>query len=278
VRKIIHCDADCFFAAVEMRDDPRLRHIPLAIGGKPDQRGVISTCNYEARRFGVHSAMASWQALRLCPGLTLLPHNMEKYRAASKAMGAIFRDYTDRVEMVSVDEAYLDVSNSPYLSGSATLIAREIRARVKSEVGITVSAGVATNKFLAKIASEWHKPDGLFIIQPGQEQAFAADLAVKHLRGVGKVTAARLNSLGIETCKDLYSWPLADLLPHFGAFAPPLKELILGQYNREIVAQRVRKSLSVEHTIVADLGSKTSCLAQIPWLFSELNVRLGRLP
>lgn len=278
MRKIIHCDADCFFAAIEMRDDPSLRHIPMAVGGSASRRGVISTCNYEARRFGVHSAMATWQALKLCPNLVLVPHNMEKYRRASAALKRIFLDYSDTVEMVSVDEAYLDVSLGEKLQGSATLIAREIRGRVKKEIGITVSAGVATNKFLAKVASEWRKPDGLYVIRPGEERAFVEALPVKFIHGVGKVTASRLAQLGINTCGDLQEQSLAELARHFGAFALRLKSLAQGIDNRPLTTSRIRKSLSVEHTFESDLITTASCTAKIPVLYGELLARLQKLP
>ncbi|HET8711073.1 MAG TPA: DNA polymerase IV, partial [Spongiibacteraceae bacterium] len=163
-RKIIHCDCDCFYAAVEMRDDPSLRNLPVAVGGRANQRGVIATCNYEARRFGVRSAMATSQALKLCPDLVLLPPNFDKYREASQRILAIYRDYTDLVEPLSLDEAFLDVTQATQCNGSATLIAREIRSRIQQEVGITASAGIAPNKFIAKIASDWNKPNGQFVV------------------------------------------------------------------------------------------------------------------
>ena len=211
VRKIIHCDCDCFYASVEMRDDPSLRGRPLAVGGRADQRGVIATCNYEARRYGIHSAMATAQAVKLCPDLILIPPNMEKYRITSRQIMDIYRDYTDLVEPLSLDEAYLDVTNSPHCKGSATLIAQEIRRRIFETVGITASAGVAPNKFVAKIASDWNKPDGLFLVRPGEVDAFVAALPVKKLFGVGKVTAAKLHSLGAQTCGDLRDWNIDKL-------------------------------------------------------------------
>ncbi|MGB9110880.1 MAG: DNA polymerase IV, partial [Telluria sp.] len=199
-RKIIHCDCDCFYASVEMRDDPSLRGRPLAVGGRPDQRGVVATCNYEARRFGIHSAMATAQAMKLCPELLLIPPNMEKYRIASTQIMEIYRDYTELVEPLSLDEAYLDVTASPHCKGSATLIAQEIRRRIFETVGITASAGVAPSKFVAKIASDWNKPDGLFLVRPEEVDDFVAALPVKKLHGVGKVTAAKMNGLGVQTC------------------------------------------------------------------------------
>ena len=278
MRKIIHCDADCFFAAVEMRDDPSLRHIPMAVGGSPDRRGVIATCNYEARRFGVRSAMSSWQAMKLCPGLVLLPVNMDKYRIASNALRRIFLDYTDSVEMVSVDEAYLDVSATDKQRGSATLIAQAIRERAHREIGITVSAGVATNKFLAKVASEWRKPDGLFVIPPGTESSFVRSLPVRQIHGVGKVTANRLTQLGIATCGDLQRLPVAELVEHFGSFGVRLRDLCQGIDDRPLRLERVRKSLSVEHTYETDLTSVDSCVAELPVLYRRLVTRLERLP
>ena len=165
-RKIIHVDCDCFYAAIEMRDDPRLAGKPLAVGGSADRRGVIATCNYEARAYGVRSAMSSGHALKLCPDLTIVKPRMEAYREASKEIHTIFRDYTDLIEPLSLDEAYLDVSDSAHFGGSATRIAQDIRRRVSNQLHITVSAGVAPNKFLAKIASDWKKPNGLFVITP----------------------------------------------------------------------------------------------------------------
>ncbi|MFA5631331.1 MAG: DNA polymerase IV [Porticoccaceae bacterium] len=278
MRKIIHCDADCFFAAVEMRDDPSLRHIPMAVGGSAERRGVIATCNYEARRFGVRSAMSSWQAMKLCPGLVLLPVSMDKYRIASNALRRIFLDYTDSVEMVSVDEAYLDVTTTDKQRGSATLIAQAIRERARREIGITVSAGVATNKFLAKVASEWRKPDGLFVIAPGSESTFVHGLPVRYIHGVGKVTASRLTQLGIATCGDLQRLSLAELIEHFGSFGVRLRDLCHGIDERPLRLERVRKSLSVEHTYESDLTSVDACIAEAPMLYQRLLTRLERLP
>ncbi|PXB98999.1 DNA polymerase IV, partial [Pseudomonas aeruginosa] len=178
MRKIIHIDCDCFYAALEMRDDPSLRGKALAVGGSPDKRGVVATCSYEARAYGVRSAMAMRTALKLCPDLLVVRPRFDVYRAVSKQIHAIFRDYTDLIEPLSLDEAYLDVSASPHFAGSATRIAQDIRRRVAEELHITVSAGVAPNKFLAKIASDWRKPDGLFVITPEQVDGFVAELPV----------------------------------------------------------------------------------------------------
>ncbi|MES2741261.1 MAG: DNA polymerase IV [Pseudomonadota bacterium] len=276
VRKIIHCDCDCFYAAVEMRDNPALRTLPVAVGGRADQRGVIATCNYEARRYGIHSAMATAQAMQRCPELVLLPPAMEKYRIASRQILAIYRDYTDLVEPLSLDEAYLDVSEAPHCKGSATLIAQEIRARILATVGITASAGVAPNKFVAKIASDWNKPDGLFLVRPEQVDDFVAALPVKKLFGVGKVTAAKLHTLGAQTCADLRHWTLQDLEHHFGQFGARLHQLCRGIDTRAVCSVHERKSVSVEETYTPDVPDLQGCLARLPALLEDLMARIKR--
>ncbi|MES2934646.1 MAG: DNA polymerase IV [Pseudomonadota bacterium] len=276
VRKIIHCDCDCFYAAVEMRDDPALRLLPVAVGGRADQRGVVATCNYEARRFGVRSAMATSQALQRCPGLVVLPPAMEKYRIASRQILAIYRDYTELVEPLSLDEAFLDVTHATRCKGSATLIAHEIRARIASDVGITASAGIAPNKFLAKIASDWNKPDGQFVVLPHETDAFAAALPVGKLFGVGKVTAAKLNKLGAATCADLRTWSTQDLSHHFGKFGQRLHQLCRGLDQREVCSSYERKSISVETTYTIDLPDLDACMAQMAGLISNLKGRILR--
>jgi DNA polymerase IV len=276
VRKIIHCDCDCFYASVEMRDDPSLRGRPLAVGGRAEQRGVVATCNYEARHFGIHSAMATAQAVKLCPDLILIPPNMEKYRIASRQIMDIYRDYTDLVEPLSLDEAYLDVTNSPHCKGSATLIAQEIRRRIFETVGITASAGVAPNKFVAKIASDWNKPDGLFLVKPGEVDAFVAALPVKKLFGVGKVTAAKLHSLGAQTCGDLRDWSMDKLQQHFGAFGARLYDLCRGIDHRDVNPLRERKSISTEETYTPDVPDLAGCLALLPDLYEHLLGRIKR--
>lgn len=275
-RKIIHCDCDCFYAAVEMRDNPALRGIPLAVGGDAAHRGVIATCNYEARHFGVRSAMPTAQALQRCPHLVVLPPSMDKYREASHHITAIYRDYTDLVEPLSLDEAYLDVSHSIQHQGSATLIAQEIRARIAATVGITASAGVAPNKFLAKIASDWHKPDGMYVIRPGEVAAFVAALPIDKVFGVGKVTAAKLKALGVVTCHDLQSWSMYALENQFGKFGARLYELCRGIDHRDVCANRERKSISVEETYTNDLPDLAACMAALPGLVATLQKRIAR--
>ncbi|WP_353190071.1 DNA polymerase IV [Pandoraea pnomenusa] len=275
-RKIIHCDADCFYASVEMRDDPSLRGIPLAVGGQPDQRGVVATCNYEARAFGVRSAMPSAQAVKLCPELRIIPPSMQRYQEASKRIMAIYRDYTELVEPLSLDEAYLDVTQSERCDGSATLIAREIRARVSAEVGLTVSAGVAPNKFIAKIASDWRKPDGMFVVRPAEVDAFVAVLPVERLFGVGKVTAEKLRALGVDSCGDLRSHSMAELSERFGVFGQRLYERCRGIDTREVSPDRERKSISVETTYTRDLRTLADCEAALEPLLQQLAERIAR--
>ncbi len=259
-----------------MRDDPTLRTLPVAVGGRADQRGVLATCNYEARRFGVKSAMSTAQALQRCPGLVVLPPAMEKYRAASRQILAIYRDYTDLVEPLSLDEAYLDVSGSTRHQGSATLIAEEIRARIAETVGITASAGVAPNKFIAKIASDWNKPNGQFVVRPHEIDAFVAALPVKKIFGVGKVTAATRNGLGAQTCADLRAWSMLELQHHFGAFGARLHDLCRGIDTREVCNDYERKSVSVEETYTPDVPDLAACLALLPELFENLQARVKR--
>lgn len=275
-RKIIHVDCDCFYAAIEMRDNPALRDIPLAVGGQPDSRGVIATCNYIARRFGVHSAMSSARALRLCPQLLILPPDMARYRAASQQIMAIYERYTPLIEPLSLDEAYLDVSTQPHEQGSATLMAAAIRRQIQAEVGITASAGIAPNKFLAKIASDWNKPDGQFVIRPQDVDAFVLQLPVEKIHGVGRVTAAHLKKLGIHRCSELRQWEMSDLMRHFGRFGERLYELARGRDERPVSTDRSRKSISVEETYAQDLPDLAACLDKLPELMAKLQGRIAR--
>ncbi len=277
MRKIIHIDCDCFYAAIEMRDDPRLAGKPLAVGGAADRRGVVATCNYEARAWGVRSAMPMGQALKLCPDLQVVRPRMDAYKAVSREIHAIFRDYTETIEPLSLDEAYLDVSASSHFDGSATRIAQDIRRRVSQELHITVSAGVAPNKFLAKIASDWRKPNGLFVITPDQVEDFVAALPVNKLHGVGKVTADKLGRLGIDTCLDLRDWSKLALVREFGSFGERLWHLARGVDERAVQVDSRRQSVSVENTFDKDLPDLASCLEHLPELLSQLDTRMARL-
>ena len=276
-RKIIHCDCDCFYASIEMRDNPALRGKPIAVGGSPERRGVVATCNYEAREFGIHSAMASATARRLCPDLIIIRTDMDKYRLASSQIHEIFQRYTDLIEPLSLDEAFLDVSDCDEFRGSATRIAEAIRNEVREVVGITISAGIAPNKFLAKIASDWNKPDGQFAVLPNDVDDFVAKLAVKKIHGVGKVTAAKMHRLNLRTCKDLQNFGADALIEHFGSFGERLFELSRGIDNRPVSTDRIRKSVSVENTFDTDLPDLDSSLEAMLRLLPKLELRLKRL-
>lgn len=277
VRKIIHIDADCFYAAVEMREEPSLQGKPVAVGGNAQQRGVIAACNYEARGWGVHSAMPTGQALKLCPDLIVIRPQMELYRSVSREIHAILQDYSDIIEPLSLDEAFLDVTESENCQGSATLMAKEIRSRVWQELRLVVSAGVAPNKFLAKIASDWRKPNGLFVITPAEVDAFVLQLPVTKLHGVGRVTAQKLKRLGIDDCARLRELELMQLVKHFGKFGERLWQLAQGVDERPVEANSRRQSVSVEQTFSEDLPDLDACLAQIPMLMASLNKRLARV-
>ncbi len=274
-RKIIHIDCDCFYAAVEMRDDPSLRDLPIAVGGLGG-RGVVTTCNYRARAFGVRSAMPGGEARRLCPDLVMVPLDMPRYREVSRQVMGIFRELTDLVEPLSLDEAFLDVSEVEAFQGSATLMARHIREQVRERIGITVSAGVAPNKFLAKIASDWDKPDGLFVVAPEQVDEFVKILPVDKLPGVGPVTAAKLHDRGLHLCSDLRAAGEPALVQQFGKQGYRLWHMAHGRDNRPVVVTRVAKSVSVERTFSRDLPGKEACRQVMAGLVDDLHLRLER--
>ncbi len=276
-RKIIHCDCDSFYASVEIRDRPDLAGRPVAVGGAPERRGVIATCNYEARRYGVHSAMPSAHALRLCPDLVVLRPDMDRYREASRSVYGIFRRFTDGIEPLSLDEAYLDVTGSELLHGSATLIAGAIRNSVRREIGITVSAGIAPNKFLAKVASDWNKPDGQFVVRPEDVEAFVRRLPVRRLPGVGPAMAGKLADLGVHNCDDLRALDPVLLHARCGSFATRLKELAWGNDTREVRPRSQRKSVSVEETYATDIADLAGCRRALRELVARLGERLARV-
>jgi DNA polymerase-4 len=277
MRKIIHIDADSFYASVEMRDDPSLRDKPIAVGGRSDRRGVIATSNYAAREFGVRSAMSSARALQLCPQLTIVKPRFDIYREVSREFHAIFREYTEIIEPLSLDEAFLDVSECTQHDGSATLIANEIRQRIRDNLQVTASAGVAPNKFLAKVASDWNKPDGTFTIAPEQIAEFVQQLPVSRIMGVGKVTARRLQKLGVTTCGDLQTIPVPTLAKHFGKYGPRLAELAHGHDERSVKTSRQRKSISVEHTYPDDISNEADIVAAVADLLDELARRFSKI-
>ena len=280
-RRILHVDMDAFYASVEQRDDPTLRGRPLAVGGSRE-RGVVAAASYEARRFGVRSAMPSVTARRLCPELLFVSPRFDVYKAVSRQIRAIFEDYTDLIQPLSLDEAYLDVTLPKRDLGSATAIAREIRARIRAETGLTASAGVSYNKFLAKLASDHRKPDGLFVITPSQGPGFVEALAVDRFHGVGPVTARKMRALGIETGADLRAQALPFLIRHFGKAGPHYHAIARGLDDRPVVTDRPRKSLGAENTFSRDLTDLSEALSVLDpivdkvWAGIERGGRFGR--
>jgi len=274
-RKIIHIDMDCFYAAIEMRDFPELANKPVAVGGDV-RRGVIATCNYLARQFGVHSVMPTIQALKLCPKLVLRPGRMDVYREESQYIRTLFAEYTHLIEPLSLDEAYLDVTESTKCQGSATWMAEEIRARIYSARKLTASAGIAPNKSLAKIASDWHKPNGQMVIRPEQVAAFMATLPVRKLFGVGPKLEEKLKRQGILSCTDLQRLTMEELRRDFGLMGQRLYELARGIDHRPVNPERIRKSISVEETFLNDLPHVDACLDELPPLITRLEQRMRR--
>jgi len=276
-KKIIHIDMDAFFASVEMRDFPQYRNIPLAVGGNEKQRGVISTCNYEARKYGVRSAMSTAIAKKLCPQLTVIPGRMQVYKDTSAKIRAIFARYTDLIEPLSLDEAYLDVTHCQQHHGSATLIAEAIREEIRTELNLTASAGVAPIKFLAKIASDMNKPDGQFVITPNQVQNVIDRLPLGKIPGVGKVSLEKLNNAGFYVCSDIRNADYLALVRRFGRLGDSLWNRSHGIDPREVTPHRQRKSVGVERTFATNISSYDECWQVIEQrLYPELQQRLGR--
>jgi DNA polymerase-4 len=263
VRKIIHIDMDAFFAAIEQRDFPQYGNKPLIVGGAPDSRGVVATCSYEARKYGVHSAMPSAHAYRLCPQAVFVKPRFEAYHEASTIIRKIFADYTELFEPLSLDEAYLDVSEAGLHQGSALLIARDIKATIKQQTELTASAGVAYNKFLAKIASDMNKPDGLYVITPEQGSRFVEQLPVAKFHGIGKVTSSKMQSLGIQTGRDLKKLSLSQLQQHFGKSGLYYYNIARGIDNRLVNSHRIRKSIGVEITFQQDIKARQEIIEHL---------------
>jgi len=274
-RKIIHIDMDCFYAAVEIRDNPHLQKKPVAVGSINRERGVVCTCNYVAREYGVRSAMPTWKALIKCPELILLPVNMLKYKAASYSIHQILKKYTEIIEPLSLDEAFLDVTNISIYQGSATLIAQAIRQDIFNELQLTASAGISFNKFLAKVASDWNKPNGQYVIKPASKDKFIEQLSINKIPGVGPVTARKLNNLGIITCSDLQKMDINFLTDTFGRYGNELYNLSRAIDNRPVRTYRPTKSVSVEETYEVDLNSTEQYIAEISNLYKKLLLRLN---
>jgi DNA polymerase-4 len=253
IRRIVHIDMDAFYASVEQRDNPALRGLPVAVGGAPDQRGVVAAASYEARRFGVRSAVPMSRAVRLCPALVVVRPDFMKYRAVSQQIFEIFRGVTPLVEGLSLDEAYLDVTDNSWGETLGMVVARRIKDTIREQTGLTASAGVAPNKFLAKIASGWQKPDGLTVIAPGRVEPFLRGLPVDALWGVGPVTAGKLRARGIEKLVDVRSADPAVLEDAVGSLAGWLQQLARGVDDRPVVAEQAPKSSGSENTFAIDL-------------------------
>jgi DNA polymerase-4 len=280
VRKIIHVDMDAFYASVEQRDDPQLRGKPVIVAWK-GKRSVVCAASYEARTFGVRSAMPAVQAEHLCPAAIFVAPDFVRYRAVSHSVREIFKRHTDLIEPLSLDEAYLDVAQNKTGLPTATVVARAIREQVRQELNLTASAGVAPNKFLAKLASDWRKPDGLFVIEPADVDAFLQPLPVGRLPGVGKVTGEKLSKLGIRTVRDLRRIDLSALEGAFGRYGIRLHELARGIDESEVIPDRPTQSISVEDTFEHDvLLSETEpmirALAEKLWSASRKELRMPR--
>jgi DNA polymerase-4 len=270
IRKIIHIDMDAFYAAVEQRDHPEYRGKPVAVGGLPEHRGVVATASYEARRYGIHSAMSSYQALKRCPDLIFLQPHFQVYKDVSRQIRGIFADYTDLIEPLSLDEAYLDVTQNKRHMASATGIAQEIRERIRQETGLTASAGVSYNKFLAKVASDVNKPDGICVIPPDRAEAFLEQLPIGRFYGIGKKTEPRLKELGIHTGADLKALSEEALERLFGRSAGFYYRMVRGQDDRPVETTWVRKSVGAENTFAEDLEDPQAMLAELEPLAAEV--------
>ncbi len=274
MRKIIHLDMDCFYAAVEARDDPALRGVPVAVAWS-GPRGVVLTANYEARAFGVHSALATRTALRRCPHLILATPRMDRYKEASQLIRAVFSRYTDLVEPLSLDEAYLDVTLPKRGPPSATRIAERLKLEIQTETGLTASAGVSYNKFLAKLASGMNKPDGLTVILPKEASALLSALPIEAFHGVGPATAKRFHELGVYTGADLKVQTLEGLESTFGKAGTYFYGIVRGVDDRSVVANRPYKSVSAETTFETDLTDVETLVAELRPLAEQVAVRLG---
>ncbi|MCF1420801.1 DNA polymerase IV [Mangrovimonas futianensis] len=275
IRKIIHVDMDAFYASVEQMDQPELKGKPIAVGGS-SKRGVVSAASYEARKFGVRSAMSGIQAKRLCPDLIFVKPRFERYHEISKQIRKIFLDYTDKVEPLSLDEAYLDVTENKKGHPSATMVAKEIRDRILEEVGLTASAGISINKFIAKVASDFNKPNGQKTVNPEEVLDFLEALDIKKFYGVGKVTAEKMYQLGIFTGKDLKNKSLEYLKEHFGKSGKYYFYVVRGIHTSEVKPNRIRKSLAAERTFSENLSSEVFMLKKLDHIADEVSRRLQK--
>jgi DNA polymerase IV len=280
LRKIVHVDMDAFYASVEQRDNAELRGKPVVVAWR-GKRSVVCAASYEARRYGIHSAMPAVRAERLCPEAIFIPPDFVRYKAVSSAVRVIFQRHTELIEPLSLDEAYLDVTENKMQLPTATRVAKRIREQIREELNLTASAGVAPNKFLAKIASDWKKPNGLFVIQPHEVQSFLLPLPVGRIPGVGQVTESRMKAVGIATVGDLYALELSTLERHFGSYGLRLYHLARGIDHNPVVPNRVSKSISAEDTFpedirLADTETQIRRLAEKVWKSSDGNARAAK--
>ena len=264
---------DSFFASIEIRDNPQLKNKPVAVGGKSTERGVLTTCNYVARKYGLHSAMSSKKATQLCKDVIILPVDITKYRKESAEIFKIFKCYSKRIEPVSIDEAFLDVTDSKYCNGDPEEMARQIRLCIKNDFGLTASAGISSNKLIAKICSDWRKPDNQFCVYDHDILNFIKHVGLKCIPGIGKVSYKKCQNLNMTSCEDMYGLSKSDLVKLFGSYGNTLFDLIRGVDDREVEIDRERKSISVEDTFLHDLRDINSCLEKISILYSKLMKR-----
>ncbi|WP_140939520.1 DNA polymerase IV [Sphingobacterium lumbrici] len=274
LRKIIHIDMDAFYASVEQRDFPEFRGQPLAVGGSPDGRGVVATASYEARKYGVRSAMSSRQALQLCPHLLFTRPRFDVYKDVSSHIRTIFKRYTDMIEPLSLDEAYLDVTEDKLKIGSAIEIAKQIKDAIRNELNLTASAGVSTNKFIAKIASDYHKPDGLTFIGPSKIIPFMEALPIDKFFGVGKVTAQKMKGKGIHYGKDLKKYSEEELIRQFGKSGKFYFHIVRGEDNRPVQPNRISKSIGAEDTFETDISDVMLLKAELQNLVLKVEKRI----
>ncbi|MDP1835412.1 MAG: DNA polymerase IV [Chlamydiales bacterium] len=276
IRKIIHVDMDAFYASIEQRDNPELRNKPVVVGGPPHSRGVVATASYEARKFGIHSAMPSSHAYRLCPHAIFVPTRFEVYKGVSQQIQSIFHCYTNLVEPLALDEAYLDVTTNKMNERSATRLAQRIQDQIWAETGLTASAGVSFNKFLAKLASGWKKPSGLTVIVPEQAQAFVEQLPIQKFYGVGKATAQKMLALGIHTGADLKNFGHQALMLRFGKMGDFLYHLAICQDERVVNPNRIRKSFGKETTFAHNIHDRNELVKTLETICSQLETSLTK--
>ncbi|MGD1862084.1 MAG: DNA polymerase IV [Leptolyngbyaceae cyanobacterium] len=274
VRKIIHVDMDAFYASVEQRDEPAYRDRPIVVGGTPEQRGAVAAASYEARKFGIRSAMPARMAYQRCPDVIFVKPRFEVYREVSGQIRHIFARYTDLIEPLSLDEAYLDVTHNFVGESSAIAIAQAIRRDIRQETQLTASAGVSVNKFLAKIASSLDKPDGLYVIRPQDAAAFVETLPISKFHGIGQVTAAKMHKLGIQTGADLKQWSESDLVKKFGKVGRFYYRVARGRDDRPVNPNRIRKSIGAEKSFAPDLDTRAAMEAALTQIAQRVGQRV----